>query len=217
MFCKYCGSPCETGVCPDCAAKQAQPQTQPQQPQQPQAQPLQLGVKNYLHLIVAFIAVLALVWGVLNVFCVFHVNANVSAMGLSESNYVSVSDAADAMDSYDSSAVTIYIGNILFGLANLAVAAIGILYFLKVSQNKPYYDQFIGSKIKFRPAFLMGLLGAVGAILQVIMYLFCSAGGSSWGVKMKVSFGVNWTTWMMLVIFVGIAVLDKFYLEKQDK
>lgn len=203
MFCKYCGTSCETGVCPDCAAKQAQPKVQ--------TQPF-----GNLHLILAAVAALALIWGILNVFSVFHVNACVSASGMSQTNYVSVSDAADAMKSYDSSAATIYIGNILFGLTNLAVAAVGVLYFLKVTQNKPFYDQFIGSKIKFRPAFLMGLLGAAGALLQVIMYLFCSAGGSSWGVRLNVSFGVNWTTWVLLVAFVGLAVLDKFYLEKQE-
>ena len=203
MFCKYCGTTCETGVCPDCAAKRAQAKVQ--------VQPT-----GNLHLILAAVAALALIWGILNVFSVFHVNACVSTMGMSQTNYVSVSDAADAAGSYGTSAATIYIGNILFGLANLAVAAVGVLYFLKVTQNKPFYDQFIGSKIKFRPGFLMGIVGAAGALLQVIMYLFCGASGSAMGIKMSFSFGVNWTTWVLLVAFVGLAVLDKVYLEKQN-
>ena len=220
MFCKYCGTPSETDVCPNCAAKQAQPKPQPQA--QPKAQNatgagdiIQL-VKTNLHYIIAGIAVLAFIWGILNVFSVFHVNAKAKAMGERESEYISVSDFAEGMDSMDSSAATVYIGNIIFGLACLAVAAIGVLYFLKVFKNMPYYDQFIGSKLQYRPAFMMGALGAGGALLQMIFYLFCSTKMGFGRFSIKLSAGVNWTTWLMLVLFAALAVVDKFVLEEKQ-
>ena len=165
-------------------------------------------VKKNLHTILAVIAVIAFIWGILNIFSVFEVNAKISINGRSDTNTVSVSDCKNM----DGSAM-LYVGNILFGLANLAVAAIGILYFLKITQNKPFYDQYIGSKLKFRPGFLMG---AIGAVLQVICYLFCGSSESAMGITAKASIGVSWTTWMMLVIFAGVAVYDKFVLEKQQ-
>ena len=212
MYCKQCGAPSESEVCSNCTA-----QTQyPAQPQSASANYLQI-VKANLHYILAGIAALAFLIGILNVFSVFNVSATVSMGSQSESNYVTVSEAADALDSSDSSAAAIYIGNIIFGLANLAVAAIGALWFLKVFKNMPLYDQFIGSKLKFRPAFMMGGIGAIAVVLQFILYLFCGASESVWGFTYEISFGINWTSWLMFVIFVVIAVFDKFVLEKKEQ
>ena len=121
MFCKFCGSPCETGVCPSCAAARGQAQPQPQQPQQPQYQqpqyqqpqyqqpqyqprvrPAGAGVKPYWHLSLAGVALLAFVWGILNLFSVFHVNGVSTAGSMSQSEYMSVADAAEGLEYFDS-------------------------------------------------------------------------------------------------------------------
>lgn len=220
MFCKYCGAQIDDGsvFCNQCGANLSQPAAQPAaQPQpQKQTQPLKINsgkdvvelLKNNLHYIVAGVAVLAFIWGILNLFSVFHIKGKVSGYGYHKSQYVSVGDSEGM-----SGIGMVYVGNILFGLALLAVAAIGVLYFLKKFKNMPYYDQFIGSKLPFRPAFMMGALGAAAAILQMIFYLFCRE--SLMGIKATVS--VNWTTWLLLVIFAALAAFDKFVLEAQEK
>lgn len=225
MFCKYCGAQLEDGsaFCNKCGANLTQATAAQSAPQaQPKAKKPVTGgdilqiVKTNLHYILAGIAVIALIWGILNVFSVFHVNAKTKIMGRSHSEYSSVSDFADEMDIMDSSAAAVYIGNIFFGLACLGVAAIGALYFLKKFQNMPYYDQFIGSKLKYRPAFMMGALGAAGAILQMIIYLlFARARRGGFGLSVTLSAGVNWTTWLLLVFFAVIAIVDKFLLEEK--
>ena len=216
MFCKYCGAQLEDGsaFCSKCGGNLAQPAAAQPQAAQPKPQKtvaagdiLEL-VKTNLHYILAGIAVLAFIWGILNVFSVFHIKGKVSFLGRSESQYVSVAESEGL-----SGIAMVYVGNIIFGLACLAIAAIGVLYFLKKFKNMPYYDQFIASKLKYRPAFMMGALGVVGALLQMIMYLFC--GEKMYGMRASVS--VNWTTWLLLVIFAIVAVADKFVLEAKEK
>ena len=170
------------------------------------------SIRKNLHTILVIVAAVAFLWGILNIFSVFDVNGKMSYSGNSKTDSGSVSDAADTLDQMGSSGTMLYVGNILFGITCLLAGAIGLLYYLKIAQNNPMYDQYIGSKLKFRPAFMMGILGAAGAVLQVICYLFCSA--SQYGIKVSIS--VNWTTWMMLVVFAGIAVFDKFVLEKKE-
>jgi len=229
MFCSKCGNQVSEGTafCPACGSPVAA-QAQPQQPQyqQPQYQqprqaapagdPMQ-AIKKNLHLIVVGLAALMLIWGILNLFSVFDVSVSSSAGGKSASEYTSVSDTADGLELLDGSAATVYIGNIFFGLTCLAAAAIGVLYFLKVTQNKPLYDQYIAKKLNFGPLFLMGGLGAIGVVLQFILYLFAGASGKMYGMKYSVSCGINWTSWMMLVIFAGIAAFDFFVLNKKEQ
>ena len=211
MFCKICGAQTESDFCPQCAAKQAAPQ------QTPAAPGNFVGViKKNLHLITAAVAALALIFGILITFGVFHVYVTASAYGEKESNYTSVSETIDGLETLDGSFAAGVIGNILFGLANLGIAAIGALYFLKVAKNMPFYDKFIGSKLKFGPVFIMGALGAVGALLQVILYLFCTAKLSFFGITMKVSCGVNWTTWLLFAIYAVLAAADKLVLDKKN-
>lgn len=217
MFCKYCGTPSETEVCPNCAAQRSQPTQAPRAPQAAPTGNFAKILKTNLNYIIIGIAALALIWGLLNLFSVFEVNvtASVSMFGMSETETESmpVSEAAEGLEELEGGPAAIYIGNILFGLACLATAAIGVLYYLKQTKNMPYYDQYIGSKLKFTPMFIMGALGAAGAVLQVILYLFAGASEDYF----KVSVGVNWTTWLMLVIFAGVAVLDMFVLNKKEQ
>lgn len=212
-FCTNCGTPItakQEPVAPQSVESQepVAPQPQPVEPQ-PETEnapaPVTIDfskvkvVNPYWHLILGGIAVFAAIWGLLNVFCVFHVRA--------AGEYMSVSDFADDLGG---GAAFVYIGNILFGLLNLAAAAVGILYFLKVNNKVPYYDQYIGRMLPFRPGFMMGIAVAGGAFLQMFTYLFCRI--VAWHDKL----GVNWTTWVILVIFGGLALLDKFLLEEKN-
>ena len=244
MFCPKCGKtiPEGTAFCPGCGnrlAAQAQPAApqQPVAPQQPAApqpaapqQPVApqpqsevvtidfaklkdqcKNVTKYLHLIIAGFAVVAFLFGILNVFSAFHVNGIATYSGDKETNYISVSEAAEMMEWANSFIAPVYIGNIIFGIACLAAAAIGILYFLKMNNNMPYYDQYIGKVVKLRPALMMGALVVAGAIVQNLAYLLCTAKG--WGITIML--GVNWTTWLLLVLFAAFAVVDKFVLEEK--
>lgn len=211
MFCKICGAPSETEVCPNCAAARAQTRSR---------QPVVSGnpLKANLHYILAGLAVLAFIWGVLNVFSVFDVNVTVTALRQSESKYFSVSDVADLLKLSDASSTPIYLGNILFGVLCLAASSVGILYFLKITKNMPYYDNALFKKLVMgksanKPALCMGLLVVLGGFLQFLMYMVCGLSSN----YSKVSFGVNWTTWMMIVIFAAVIVLDLVVLSKKEK
>lgn len=222
MFCKYCGKPTETEVCPECAAK-AQGQAPAYTPAAPAGS---FDLKSIVHFIAVGMAALALIFGLLGMFGVFDINATVTAEAMgqtrSESASGSVSDVADGLDAMGGSFAMGYIGNIIYGLAFLVVAAIGALYFLKVTKNMPYYDQYIAkyvAKLPGGPLFAMGVIGAVGCVLQFLLYLFCGVDktqtvfGQTVGTSISVS--VGWTTWLMLVLSAVLVVLDMFVLNKK--
>ena len=100
------------------------------------------------------------------------------------------------------------LGNILFGLINVVIGAVGILYFLKNQMNMPYYDNFVVKFLKVKePAFLMGVAGAVGALVQFVCYKLVDVGPTS--------LNVHWITWVLLVVYVVLAVVDKFVVNKK--
>lgn len=215
MFCKYCGKPTETEVCPECAAK-----AQGQAPVQAPAGSFDL--KSIVHFIAVGMAALALIFGLLGMLGVFDINATVTAEAMgqtrSESTSGSVSDIADGLDAMGGSFAMGYIGNIIYGLAFLVVAAIGALYFLKVTKNMPYYDQYIAkytAKLPGGPLFAMGVIGAVGCVLQFLLYLFCGAEQNMGIASASISVSVGWTTWLMLVLSAVLVVLDMFVLNKK--
>jgi len=209
MFCKICGAASETEVCPNCAAAQARPR---------QAVASGNPLKANLHYILAGLAALAFIWGILSIFSVFDVNVTVTALRQSKSEYTSVSDVADLLEMADASSAPIYLGNILFGVLCLAASAVGILYFLKVTKNMPFYDNALFKKLVMgksanKPAFCMGYLVVLGGVLQFLLYMLCRLGNN----YTKMTFGVNWTTWMMIVVFAAVIVLDVAVLSKKEK
>ena len=233
MFCSKCGNQFADGsaFCPSCGQPvNAAPQqpAQPQQPvyqqpvyQQPQYQqpaaPQQTApagdwvatVKKNLALILLIIGCFGALMFFLNTFQLL--DLNVSGVGQSVSR--PVSDIADAWDELGESFVLGYIANIIIGVANLAAAAIGILYFLKEKNNMPYYDQFIAKNLKgFSPMLAMGVIGAAGAVLQFILMML--SGVEVMGVSISVS--VHWLTWVSLVIYGGIAVVDYLFINKKN-
>ena len=222
MFCKYCGKPTETEVCPECAAK-AQGQAPAYKPAAPAGS---FDLKSYVHFIAVGMAALALIFGLLGMLGLFDINATVTAEAMgqsrSQSTSASVSDTAKALEAMGGGFGMGYVGNIIYGLAFLVVAAIGALYFLKTTQNMPYYDQYIAKytgKLPGGPLFAMGVIGAAGCVLQFVLYMFCGIDKTQTimgqTVGTSISVGVSWTTWLMLVLSAGIAALDFFVLNKK--
>ena len=103
-----------------------------------------------------------------------------------------------------------------------AVAAVGALYFLKVAQNKPFYDQYIGKNLKgLNPGFAMGVVGAGAAVLQFVLLLFTSLKETIeypfYGeVTIKMSVSVPWLTWLALVVFAALAAVDFLVVNKKE-
>lgn len=237
MFCTKCGTQYADGsaFCPNCgnatnAAPQqpqqpvyqqpAQPQYQQpvyQQPAHPQYQqphqPAPAGdlgatLKKNLALILVIVAVFGALMFILNTFQILELPVDGSGQSVSQS----VSDISDAWDELGESFAMGYVANIIIGIANLVVAAIGILYFLKEKNNMPYYDQFVGKILKgLSPALAMGIIGAAGAVLQFIFMMF--TGIEFWGVEISV--GVHWLTWVSLVIYAALATVDFLVINKK--
>ena len=210
MFCQKCGAPSDTSVCPKCASK-AQMQAQPSAA----SDGFLSIVKKNFHFVLAGLGIVLFIFGVLNLFSVFEVN--ISATN-GNNTYAPVSDAAQLIEFANASPVPIYIGNILFGFTCLCAAAVGVLYFLKLYKNINLYDNrlfkfLIMGKKERTPATAMGGLVISGTLIQFVLYMLCALGNG----RTKITFGINWTSWLLLAFFVLVAILDKFALYKKEK
>ena len=220
-FCANCGTPVAAPAAPVEPAAPATPvQEAPvQQPvQETPAQPAPAKapandaiatVKGILHYIAGGVAVLALIFGIMNLFGLYSVTA--SYMGMSASGAIS--------DLYEGS-TALLIGNILYGLGSLVVAAIGALYFLKKQMNNDLYDKFVAKYTGTYLAKLVdgegiaALLGAVGGvfgILQLFFFLVADPHGIGASVSM------HFTSWVMLIVYVALFCGDMFWLGKKQK
>ena len=182
MFCSNCGAQCADGTkfCQSCgtplnAAPAPEATAAPAAPKAPKAKTnavlgnLAPTIRPFLALILAGVAVLALVLFVLNTFGILHIPATVKMMGMKETEYGKISEIAEAWKQMDKSLACVYIGNILFGIVNLAIAAVGAFYFLKKQNKMPYYDQFIAKlPLADKPLLLAGGLMVAGAVVQFI-------------------------------------------------
>lgn len=227
MFCTKCGNQFADGsaFCPGCGApaEVAPQQPQYQQPVQPQyQQPAPqvapagaMDLKKIWHMVIAGVAALALIVGLLSIFCVWElpITLEVSGFKLADGDYVAVSDLLDTYDAADKSFFMGYMANILMGLACVVAAAVGILYFLKQQMNMPYYDQFIAKNLKgLNPGLVVGGLAAVGCLLQIVLMMtvgFSKDGGT-------LSVGAPWITWVVLVLSAGLAAVDYFVVNKKQ-
>lgn len=212
MYCKLCGAPTgsDAHICPHCAREHRTVRRKPKG--------FLHTVKGYMHLIILLMSVIALVFGILNVFSVFNVVGIVSNGEVRESEYVTVKEMAEPLELMDKSFAAGYAGNIIFGLMLLAAAFVGILYTLKRIMGLPLYGALIGRTIgRFAsPARIMGVLAVLGALLQVILYLFCRA-EMTLGITIIVKAGVNWTTWLIIALFAGFTVLDALLPKKKRR
>ena len=196
MFCPKCGAQCadDAVFCGSCGNSLKGDAQKPAAA----AQPVDVAAavkKNMSYIMVAIGAVAALL-GLLIMFGVFEPSVTIWGQTVS-----------GPMSQIDGNFMGV-LGNILFGLINLVIGAVGILYFLKNQMNMPYYDNFVVKFLKVKePAFLMGVAGAVGALVQFVCYKLVDVG--------PVSLNVHWITWVLLVVYAALAVVDKFVLNKK--
>lgn len=195
MFCPKCGAQCadDAVFCGSCGNSLKGDAQKPAA-----AQPVDVAAavkKNMSYIMVAIGAVAALL-GLLIMFGVFEPSVTIWGQTVS-----------GPMSQIDGNFMGV-LGNILFGLINLVIGAVGILYFLKNQMNMPYYDNFVVKFLKVKePAFLMGVAGAVGALVQFVCYKLVDVGPTS--------LNVHWITWVLLVVYVVLAVVDKFVVNKK--
>lgn len=227
MFCSNCGAQCAEGTkfCQSCGnpLTAAPAPAASAAPKAPKAKGnavlgnLAPSIRPFLAIILAVVAVLALVLFVLNTFSILEIPATAKLMGEKNTDYGKVSEIAEAWKAMDKSLACVYIGNILFGLVNLAIAAVGALYFLKKQSNMPYYDQFVGKYLKVKnPAFYMGAAGVAGVLLQVIFFAFCGVSESAWGVTVKMTVGVPWLSWVALAIYAVVGAMGILVFNNED-
>lgn len=188
-----------------------------QNPQQPTYQPVPqpsglAAVKQYTPFIAVGMAAIALIFGIITLFNLFDVSATLSAG--SYGTNTSSGPVADLIG--EDGMGMLLVGNIIFGIILIAVAAIGGLFFAK-NYGVKVYDSL--TAIPFvtneSPLFVMGALGAIGAILQFICYLFAGTSESMFGITASISISVAWFTWVILVVFTAVAVFDMFFLNKK--
>ena len=222
MACKYCGGYTEKGMsaCHVCARRYAV---------QKQKKPVRKGKKtlsavlrSYMHLIILLSTVLVLVFSILNLFGVLNVWVNAVKDGEAVIGPMARKDLLTVLKERGESFTPGNMGNIFFGLFLLMAAFVGALYSLKRMMGIPLYGRFVGRYLGGfgGPALIMGALGALGSILQIVMYAFCRWAYEDKGLvvvhKIEIKVGVNWTTWMLLVLSIGLIVLD-FLARKKKK
>ncbi len=213
MYCKRCGAPTgsDAQLCYDCARQQRPVRRKPKG--------FLHTVKGYMHLIILVMAVVALVFGLLNLFSAFNV-LGISTNGEERvTEYGTVKDMDTLLSLMDKSFGAGYVGNVLFGLLTLGAAFVGILYVLKRMMGIPLYGMLIGRFLgRFGgPARIMGALVVLGGLLQNLLYLFCRAEVSLLTYTITVKAGVNWTTWLLMVLYAALLVLDILIPKKKRR
>lgn len=223
MFCNKCGAQNADGTkfCQSCGNPMTAARPRNVKNNAPLGQ-FAPSIRPYWPLTLAIIAILAFVLFILNTFCILDVPTTAKSDGVTDTSYLHFSDAADGWKAYDKSFACAYIGNILFGITNLVIAAVGMLYFLKKCMRMPYYDQFVAKYIKVKnPAFYIGIAGVGTALLQVIFFAFCgfssklSLGGLG-SFSLSMSVGVPWLTWVALGIYAVIGAMGYLVFENKD-
>ena len=195
MFCPKCGAQCadDAVFCGSCGNSL---KGDAQKPAASQPVDVAAAVKKNMSYIMVAIGAVAALLGLLIMFGVFEPSVTIWGQTVS-----------GPMSQIDGNFMGV-LGNILFGLINLVIGAVGILYFLKNQMNMPYYDNFVAKYLKVKePAFLMGVAGAVGALVQFVCYKLVDVGPTS--------LNVHWITWVLLVVYVVLAVVDKFVVNKK--
>lgn len=201
-FCMSCGTP--TAPSSQAVPQPPAPEAAPVQPAPAGATDVASSVKKFMHFIVIGVAAWALIMGILNLFGLYSVSVTSSSFFGSISIPVAVSSI------YSESAILL-IGNILYGLACLAIAGVGTLYFLKAFRNMDLYDKFVGKFVnpllgKFVAgdgiATLIGIVGAAFGILQLLFFIIAG-------------YPMHFTSWLSLIVYAAMAACDLFWLNKK--
>ena len=221
MACKYCGGYTEKGMsaCHVCARRYAVPKRKA--PAGKRKKTLSSVLRSYMHLIILLATVFVLVFSILNLFSVLNVWVNATKDGESVVGPMARTDLLTVLTERGETFTPGYMGNIIFGLFLLTAAFVGALYSLKRMMGIPLYGRFVGRYLGAfgGPALIMGALGMLGGILQIVMYAFCRWSYEEKGLvvvhKIEIRVGVNWTTWMLLVLSAALIALDILVRKKK--
>ena len=209
-FCVNCGTPYEEGAafCQKCGNKLGGEPAAPKA-----AAPVKLDLDNivkltrqYMQFVLIGIGVLALIWGVLNLFGWYDVNATANIMGQSATSSVSL------VDMYKDSGGFSFVGtvqtfNIICGI--LYVAAAGVC-------GWGIYEMF-NKKGNGQKQFTYAAIGgAAAAVLHLFMYLFLAQQTqSAYGMTAKVAVVSPVFCWIYFIIFGGIVAYDWLVFKKK--
>ena len=214
MYCKRCGAPTgsDAQLCYDCARTS-------QLARRKKPKGFLYTVKGYMHLIILAMALIALIFGILNMCSAFKV-LGISSNGEERiTEYGTVQEMDELLGYMEKSFVAGYIGNVVFGLLCVLAAVVGVLYILKRSMKMPFYSMLVG-RLFGRiggPGFVMGVLVLLGGLLQNLLYIPCQAEISLLTYTISVKAGVNWTTWLLMVLFAALLVLDLLIPKKKKR
>jgi predicted nucleic acid-binding Zn ribbon protein len=209
-FCVNCGTPYEEGAafCQKCGNKLGGEPAAPKA-----AAPVKLDLDNivkltrqYMQFVLIGIGVLALIWGVLNLFGWYDVNATANIMGQSATSSVSL------VDMYKDSGGFSFVGtvqtfNIICGI--LYVAAAGVC-------GWGVYEMF-NKKGNGQKQFTYAAIGGgAAAVLHLFMYLFLAQQTqSAYGMTAKVAVVSPVFCWIYFIIFGGIVAYDWLVFKKK--
>ncbi len=209
-FCVNCGTPYEEGAafCQKCGNKLGGEPAAPKA-----AAPVKLDLDNivkltrqYMQFVLIGIGVLALIWGVLNLFGWYDVNATANIMGQSATSSVSL------VDMYKDSGGFSFVGtvqtfNIICGI--LYVAAAGVC-------GWGVYEMF-NKKGNGQKQFTYAAIGgAAAAVLHLFMYLFLAQQTqSAYGMTAKVAVVSPVFCWIYFIIFGAIVAYDWLVFKKK--
>ena len=209
-FCVNCGTPYEEGAafCQKCGNKLGGEPTAPKA-----AAPVKLDLDNivkmtrqYMQFVLIGIGVLALIWGVLNLFGWYDVNMTVNMMGQSQSSSGSLAELYEGKGMF-SFVGTVQTFNIICGI--LYVAAAGVC-------GWGVYEMF-NKKGNGQKQFTYAAIGGgAAAVLHLFMYLFLAQQTqSAYGMSMKVAVVSPVFCWIYFIIFGGIVAYDWLVFKKK--
>ena len=242
MFCSNCGAqhPDDARVCPSCGIELQPEETQAPVYQAPVYQsPLQQSSmsapQKKMAVIIALIAIFALIVGFAHTFCMVKLPVSASAdieydemdidikgsvniasisMGLLNEAY----DMGEEYGAIDKTFAMGYVGVIVFGIINLLIAVVGILYYLKAKNGNPLFDQFFGRFCAGKsPAVIMGLAGVAGVLIEILCLWCVSVEESAMGMSAGLSVGANWMTWVALAVYGALAGYQLLNLNKDEE
>ena len=212
-FCVNCGTPYEEGTafCQKCGTKLGGEPTAPAAPKA--AAPVKLDLDNivkltrqYMQFVLIGIGVLALIWGVLNLFGWYDVNMTVNMMGQSQSSSGSLAELYEGKEMF-SFVGTVQAFNIICGI--LYVAAAGVC-------GWGVYEMFNKEGNGQKQFTYAAIGGAAAAVLHLFMYLFLAQQTeSAYGMSMKVAVVSPVFCWIYFIIFGGIVAYDWLVFKKK--
>ena len=109
-------------------------------------------------------------------------------------------------------------GLIVFGVLNLAIAAICVLFYLRARSNNGLYDSICGSFIKGKtPAAFIGIVGVAACLIEIICMWFTGFDYSMMGQSVGMSVGVHWITWIALIAYGALAASQLLAIDKTEE